>query len=309
MTETVENKRWTIRKWMSIVGGFIVFVALIIVGLSVYVGWSLTHPEREDIESTPQQFGMSYEDIQFVSQSDKLQLKGWYIPAKTPNGMTIIVAHGYRKNRTQDDVPLLQLAKALSDRGYRLVLFDMRNSGESAGELTSVGQFEKLDVLGAIDYVKLKLPTDKIALLGYSMGAVTSMLAAAESPDVVAIVADSAFSNLNKYLEDNLSVWSGLPDFPFTSIIMYFIPPATGTNPEKVNPLQAVEQIYPRPILFIHGKADDAIPYAHSVKLQAKYPDTFELWLTEGAGHVGSYKLNASNYVNKIDTFLQKSMK
>ena len=50
-------------------------------------------------------------------------------------------------------------------------------------------------------------------LLGFSMGASTAILAAAESQDVDAVIADSPFSDLTSYLDENLSVWSNLPSF------------------------------------------------------------------------------------------------
>ncbi len=300
----VSTARKTKKLWLWI--GVAVMLLLIIgcLALSVYVGWNLTHPDRETIFETPAKYSLTYEDITFKSKEDGLTLKGWYLPAERSNGLTIIVAHGYGKNRLQDDVPVLKLAQSLVARGYNMMLFDFRNSGESEGDLTSVGQYEQRDLHGAIAWVKQNRPS-KIALLGYSMGAATSLVTAADAPDVAAVVADSPFAQLRSYLSENLSVWSGLPEFPFTPLILATIPAATGTDPDAVDPFSAVKKIYPRPILFIHGNADKSIPNENSKRLSAKHPDKFQFWLTEGADHVGSYEKHAAEYVERVDKFLR----
>ncbi len=299
-----KNKK---RLWLWITSISVVLIVIACFALSAYVGWNLTHPERETIFETPKKYGLEYKDISFKSRLDKVELKGWFIPAPSYNGVTIVVAHGYGKNRLQDDVPVMKLAQSLSGKGYNMVVFDFRNSGESGGDLTSVGQYEKYDLLGAIDWAG-KNTEGKIALFGYSMGAATSLVTAAEAPEVGAVVADSPFNNLEDYLSENLSVWSGLPEFPFTPLIMMMIPPATGTDPSQVNPMKALEQIYPRPILFIHGKGDQSIPFKNSVSMAAKYPDTFELMLVDKADHVKSYITNPDAYVSRVDQFLQKTL-
>jgi predicted alpha/beta-fold hydrolase len=190
------------RKWLWFGGIFVFLLVAGCIALSIYVGWNLTHPERSLITETPAKYGLQYENISFQSRVDRLQMKGWYLPAKTPNGTTIIVAHGYKKNRLQDDVPVISLAGQLIDRGYSMLIFDFRNSGESEGDVTSVGQFEKNDLLGAVDWVK-KNTNQQIVLLGYSMGGATSLLAAAEETEVQAVISDSAFNNLTAYLKDN----------------------------------------------------------------------------------------------------------
>jgi len=71
-------------------------------------------------------------------------------------------------------------------------------------------------LLGAVDYVKSKPELNQeIVLMGFSMGASTSILAAAREPAVSAVIADSPFADLKNYLNDKLSVWTELPSFPF----------------------------------------------------------------------------------------------
>src|SRR5690625_5772218 len=73
--------------------------------------------------------------------------------------------------------------------------------------MATVGAKEQLDLLGVIDWVDENYE-EPIGLLGISMGASTSLLAAAQTDDVIGVVADSPFSDLQEYLKVNLPVWS-----------------------------------------------------------------------------------------------------
>jgi len=288
--------------------GFVILVFLLFLataGISFFVGWSLSHPDREPVSETPEKYGLAYTDVSFVSRDGETGLEGWLIPASgEKKGKTIVFAHGYSRNRLQSDVPGLAVARGLSEAGYDLLLFDFRGSGESGGSFTSVGQYETGDLLGAIDWVRSTgTPGQPVGLIGFSMGAATALMAAAADPDVFAVVADSPFSNLKEYLEANLSYWSNLPNFPFTPMIMTLLPLALDIDPASVDPYNAVNAIYPRPILFIHNEEDKAIRYSESEKMQQRHPDRFELWNAGAGGHVGTYKTFPDEYIRRVTAF------
>jgi dipeptidyl aminopeptidase/acylaminoacyl peptidase len=273
-------------------------------GLSAFVGWLLTHPAKRAVADSPANYELNFEEIQFKSRGESLQLKGWFLPSSQAD-KTVIFAHGYRMNRSQDTLPALALAKSFIDEGYQVVLFDFRNSGNSEGKVTSVGEYEKNDLLGAIDWVKANHPS-QTSLLGFSMGGTAALLAAAEEPFVQAVISDSPFSDLKSYLSDNLPTWSHLWKYPFTPLIMNILPILTGLHPEKVNAFAAVDHIYPRPILFIHSTDDRDIPYTNSERMWQKHPDRFEFWKTSKAGHVASYNLEPVQYTARVLEFLRK---
>src|SRR5436305_2013193 len=92
----------------------------------------------------------------------------------------------------------LPLALSFQQAGYNVLCFDFRAHGLSAGRFTSVGQHETRDVLGAVDYLRSRsaeVDPTRIAVIGFSMGAVATIKAAARCPDIAAVVADSASSD------------------------------------------------------------------------------------------------------------------
>lgn len=287
----------------------LVFVGILgIAGTSLYVGWSLTHPERVEVAIPVGAEGYQIEDVNFTSTDGSTSLSGWFLTSPGSD-VTVILSHGYGQNRLQPDVPGWDIARALVENGFNVFMFDYRNSGLSGGNLTSVGQFEKFDLLGAIDYVKTRPSQNrKIGIIGFSMGASTAIMAAAEAPEVEAMVLDSPFADLYSYLEENMAVWSGLPHVPFTQTILFLIPPVTGTNPSEVSPIKAIARVNV-PMLFIHGEDDTKISYQNSVALMENAELVQNnLYLVPGADHCGSYRQSPDQYIEKVTTFFREHL-
>lgn len=277
-------------------------IVLAVCGISITVVWKLMHPERRPVTQLPDAEQLEFETISFCSRDQKVQLQGWFLPATSTSKMTIIFAHGYRANRLQKSVQTLSLAKELVRHGFNVLMFDFRNCGESGGRLTTIGLDEQQDILGAIDWCQAHCE-GPIGLIGYSMGAATSLLAAAESVEVSGVVADSSFSDLHRYLLDNLSVWSKLPKYPFSPLMVWAIRYVMRKNPHLVKPILSLQHIYPRPVLFIHGDQDDAIPCSNSERMLQPYADAFSYWKVPGAGHIGSYRKYPREYTDKVIEF------
>jgi len=270
-----------------------------------YVAWTLSHPGRKALNAVPE--GLAYQSVQFRSATDHLELYGWFLEANS--NKTVVMVHGYRDNRLQDQVPGLDVARGLVEHGYNFLTFDLRGSGQSEGSLTTLGIDEQRDVLGAVDYVKgLGAPGQHIALLGFSMGGATSLLVAATDPDVQAVISDSAFADLYPFLQENLPHWSRLPSFPFTPLILGIEPALTGANPRLADPIDAVPKIA-APILFIHGQADNSVPFANSQALRSAATNPAdELWLVPGADHIQSFKTDPQGYWDHVLPFLASAL-
>ncbi|WP_202080316.1 alpha/beta hydrolase [Caldalkalibacillus salinus] len=304
------KRRLTLKQWCLIsVCSSLAVIIIAIISISVYVGWSLTHPDRKTLDETPTDYGLQYDDIQVTSGqgSDEVTLKGWHVFAETdePKG-TIIFAHGYRNNRLQDALPALALAKAIVTEDYEVVLFDFRNSGDSEGDQTTVGFKEQEDLISVIQYAHRKSPDLPIGVIGFSMGASTALMTAQKESLVSATVADSPFSDLREYLESNLSYWSNLPNFPFTPVILGTLPALTGIEVDQVSPRGAEEP--KSPVLLIHGDGDEAIPYENSLQIQQAYESQTELWVPQGSDHVESFADYPEAYTERVIQFFDQHL-
>lgn len=306
-TPQKKKSLWERILWISITA-IIVIAFAVCVGISIHVGNSMTHPEKKPIDQFPSDYGMEFDDISFVSRDAETNLSGWVLHPEGDAKMTVIFGHGYKGNRFEDHISFFDMAERLLNLNYRVVLFDFRYAGESEGAMSTVGAKEQLDMLGAVDWVKSEYD-EPIGLLGISMGGSTAILTAAQSDDVVGVVADSPFSDLEDYLKVNLPIWSDLPAFPFNPLILTIMPMITDLDPKEASPISVLDDIAPRPILFIHNRGDGSIPYSESEIMVEKYPEHFSLWLTDGEGHVKSFEQNKDEYIERVDTFFMDAIK
>ncbi|WP_215145323.1 alpha/beta hydrolase [Exiguobacterium qingdaonense] len=293
-------------RWVKLFGILLLIVLLVaglaIGGISAHIGDQLTSPVRETLTYTPKSLGLKYENVTIQSE-EGYDLYGWWIPHPTPRA-TIVFAHGYGKNREQEDLPLKELIPEFHEQGYQFLTFDFRGSGISEGDRVTVGAKEQSDLQEAIKYARGR-STGPIVLYGISMGAATA-LSTADDVEVDAIIADSPFSDLRDYLETNLPVWSDLPNVPFTPVILTMTPWFSGLEADLVSPIRDIESI-DAPILLIHSAGDDAIPVSESEKL-AEGQQQVELWVTDNDGHVRSYHSFKTEYRQQIFDFLERAL-
>jgi len=269
------------------------------VGVSVQVGWSLTHPSRRPLEEPEGARALGIRDVSFPSRAGDVTLKGWFLPG-SDSTRAIVFAHGYGDNRSEPDVPAWPIACALHDAGFGVLMFDFRASGESEGDLVTIGDREQWDLLGAADALGSDV---RLGVLGWSMGGATALASLSRGAPWKAVVADSAFADLRPYLESNLAYWSHLPRFPFTPLILGVMPPVLDERPENVRASAAVAETGV-PLLFIHGGADAAIPSANSEEMaRAARNPASAIWIVPGAEHVGSYGVAPEAYIARILAF------
>lgn len=174
-----QRKTHWIRTIVMVIIILVLLASIALIGVSTYTGWMLTHPKRKALPVFTSNIVPEYRNISFKDIKDEINLKGWFFEVKGSN-KTVILAHGYRQNRLQYGEDTFVLIKSLLNQGYNVLTFDFRNCGESEGKVTTVGIYEKNDLLGAINYAK-KLGSKQIVLMGFSMGAATSIVAAAQS--------------------------------------------------------------------------------------------------------------------------------
>ena len=165
-----------------------ILVALVVLyGLiSFLIARGVTSVDRDPQEDHPSNYGLVFEDVEFDSRDGEVSLSGWYLPgdASAPH---LIFVHGNGSVRSGDNA--VDIASRLVGRGYNSLLFDLRGRGASEGDTASGGFFERQDVLGAFDYLVAErgASPDRIGLVGFSLGAATSIMSAALEPGGAAV--------------------------------------------------------------------------------------------------------------------------
>ena len=124
--------------------GLILIVILIVafIGVSGYMGYSMTRQERVPLTRDPGDIGIAYESVSFPSIDKDLTLKGWFLTGNSSERV-IIMVHGDGAKRDDPSIGTLDIAAALVNCGYNVVMFDLRCCGESEGDMVSGSYHEK----------------------------------------------------------------------------------------------------------------------------------------------------------------------
>jgi len=292
-------KRWAIR--LSIV--FLCLIALLLfVGLPVGGSFLITNSHfkfRERGPVTPESVGLSVTDAQFTSD-DGVPLRGWWNPGTTEMPVIIFV-HGLNRSR----VEFLDRAAESNRRGYGVLLFDLRNHGESARAYTTIGVFESRDVCAASKWVREHADSRPQVLWGVSMGASSAILAAKQCPGFAAIVSDSSFLSFRDTIAHHLGLFFRLPAFPFANLIVAITEIRMGMDADDGD-VEAVVRNLNIPILFIAGTADQRMPPALAEKMYRESPNPLkQLLIVPGARHGEAFSTDRQTYMNSIYRFLE----
>lgn len=291
-----------VMKWFFGIAFAVVFVFVFAVApylLAWLVTSAGTRPPDRRLTSTPADFGLDYEEVSFRA-ADGTPLKGWYLGGGN-RGVSISCAHGLFRSRRE----VLDRGQFLRAAGYNVLLFDSRRHGESGGERVTLGYKERLDVEAAFRALKERAPGDEVAAFGVSMGAAASLLAASESKDARAVVADSSFISIDHTIAHHLKLFFGLPRFPLGDELLFFISWRGGFRASDFDIEKAVRAMGERPLLFIAGSKDERMPVETQRRLfEASKSPRSKFLVIEGAGHGAGYRTDPETYKEGVLGFL-----
>jgi len=278
---------------------------LVLAGVSWISSERGIHPSLNDdlpILADYPQLESTLENVIFQSNDGTL-LSGWFIPGKTPK--TVILLHGFTDIRDK----MLPHADFLHDAGYSVLLFDFRSRGDSEGDAVTLGYHEQGDVQGAVQYLKNREDADgeNLGVLGVSMGGATAIMTAADTPELKAVVSESAFKSVDSAIASSFEHFIHLPAFPFAPITVFIIEQRLGINANQVVPEEYVGLISPRPVFIIHGHEDETIVTgdANAIYAAAREPKE-DLWLIPGAGHAEGAEIAPEEYAMRVVAFFDQ---
>ncbi len=224
----------------------------------------------------------------FETICDGATLRGELFLPESADRVTVVpLCHGIPREKPREgDAGYLPLARQLTEEGFGSLIFNFRGCGISEGNFDMAGWGRDLETvvksLCAMSFVERVVPW------GFSGGAAAAVWAGAHTEKIAAVAlfacpaefttirAVPAGSALVEYFRTVGIVRD--PDFP---------PDADEwlAGFERINPVQHIPMISPRPVLIVHGTADETVPVEHARKLMqaAREPKTLEI--LENAPH------------------------
>lgn len=215
-------------------------------------------------------------DIHFNSQGH--QLIGTLYPSKFENSHpAALFVHGIPGFEKNHDI-----AQNLNELGWTALVIHLRGSWGSGGSYNIPGQVE--DVMAALDYLLAQdSHIDRLAVIGYSLGARAAIVSAVQDARIGAVVSLSGLHDFGEMMIGDELIEAALP----------VLSGVTGDDIRKQwsslisdhNPIEVIAQLAPRPILIIHGSADEDVPTYGAPALAEAAGDNATLVMIEDADH------------------------
>ncbi|MEZ4725573.1 MAG: prolyl oligopeptidase family serine peptidase [Caldilineaceae bacterium] len=260
-------------------------------------------------EFTPY-FMEPYEAVYFPSRYANLQLAAWYV-AGDPGAPAVILVGGL--GGCKHAQALLIPAGMLWRNGFNVLLLDLHDTGESAGDdgYSTIGIDESMDIQGAWDWLMAEkgFAPEEIGILGNSLGGAVALYAFVDEPRMAALFLNSPIANLPQVIREELTR-VGYPSW-LTPGGLLMAQLLTGKNIVARNPLQEIQRVGDRPVFVAHSAADKRVAIHHSQQLQAAaeavgVPVTF--WYVDGADHMRIPAVYPAAFEEKIVGFFRTAL-
>lgn len=317
--------RPSLRKALYISVGIIIIILAALTAASFYMlRFSLApDPNRRDTDSTYNILYSRFPDMKpwmdsiragghlrdtFVVSPAGERQHAYYLACDDACGKTAVLVHGYKDSA----IKFFYFGRMYNrDLHYNVLMPDLHAHGLSDGNDIQMGWKDADEVLNWIKVAEEIFRDDnyRTAMIvhGVSMGAATTMnVSGKDLPEYVnAFVEDCGYTSVWDEFSMQLKEMFGLPAFPLMHSTSLLCNMKYGWNFKEASPLISVSRCT-RPMLFIHGDADDFVPFSMMQPLYDAKPEPKEFWVAPGSAHANAYRGHPEEYTAVVRQFLDK---
>ena len=226
---------------------------------------------------TPTDVGMDYQDVS-IETTDGVTLHGWFIAGRTPRVLLFFHGNAGIISHRLDSIGQFR------DLGLSVFIIDYRGYGQSEGRTTEKGIYRDADAAWRYLTEGRGIVASDIVIFGRSLGAsVASRLASKNQP--LALIVESSFTSIPDIAQD-LYPW--LP--------ARWLSRLSHATRDYVRDVRC-------PILVIHSRDDEIIPYHHGEAIFASANEPRTLLTIRGT-HNDAFLLDERAYTEGLRTFL-----
>ena len=229
------------------------------------------YPSKQQYDS-PETCRLTYEPVT-IPTPDGQKLHGFFFPShgKAARG-TVLHLHGNAGNISGH----FQQVAWLPEHGFNVLCFDYRGYGQSTGTVSRAGTI--IDANAALDYLLARQDIDskRIVVFGQSLGGAIGIVLAAQRTEIRGLAVDGAFDSYRR-----IASWH-VRRSPLLLAIAWWVPWALSRS---FDPIDSVQRISPRPLLILHGTADQVVPVEMGRRLYQQAGEPKKIILFEGADH------------------------
>lgn len=264
--------------WLLLVYAMLVMVACAFQGRLLY----LPHVGGREHLATPQERGLAYEPVTLDTE-DGLRLDAWWVPARTSRG-ALLFLHGNAGNISHR----LDSIEQFHRLGLSVLILDYRGYGRSEGSPSEVGTAHDARAGWRWLHETAGLSPGEIVLFGRSLGAAVAANLGRELKGEArpgALILESAFRSV-----------------PELAQRLYPLLPARWLSRFDYDTAAYVAQSE-APVLVIHSREDDIIPFAEGEAVHAAAPEPKRMLVIGGSHNTGFLESEAV-YLAGIEAFL-----
>jgi fermentation-respiration switch protein FrsA (DUF1100 family) len=172
---------------------------------------------------------------------------------------------------------MLPRAQVLHQNGFSVLLVDLQGHGDSPGRRITFGKLEGLDAAAAVQFVRGRLPSERIGIDGVSLGGAAALLGP-KPLDVQALVLESVYPDIDAALANRLRTGLGRFVGPMLTPVLsplfeWLLPPILGVQPSELRPIDHIGSAT-APILLLSGSEDDRTPLPEARALFDAAPES-----------------------------------
>ena len=274
---------------------------LTLVGLvcAISAGWLLAHPVQRRIGKPPAD--LNAEPVTFASDSCA-NVHGWWCPIQNARG-TVLLLPGIRANR----LSMVGRARFLHGAGFSVLLIDFQATGETKGDHITFGWKESRDVLAAIHFVRQIDATDRVAIVGSSLGGVAALLAIPPLK-VDALVLEEVYPTIEIATRNRMENYLGVVGRILTPVLLNQLQWRLGIAASQLRPLDHIANVE-CPVLIISGEKDRNTRPSDTRMLVERARSPKQVWFVPNAGHVDLHRAAREEYETRVLAFLAQMSK
>ena len=246
--------------------------------MNAFISSMMFFPSRAFL-AYPEDYGLQSETVELVT-ADGVRLYSWYLPAREDKG-TLLYIHGNAGNISHR----LFMARGWVKRGFSCFLLDYRGYGKSEGSPNEAGLYKDLQAAYAYLVDERGIPSEHIVAFGESLGTAAAVQLAAKEK-LGGLIVEGGFSRGRDMAK---RIYPFLPAFLFS---------------DSFNSLERIPKVT-APILFIHSRNDEVVPFALAKRLYAaaNRPKYFSEIL---GGHNTAFLDSSDLYRGSIKSFISQ---
>lgn len=321
-TERVFFMSYSLRLTLTVIACVVAVVAVLYLGLCLVFFFMALGSKRRKDETIPCKGSL------FERNADNINLitgYKWYdtvyrqhVTIKSRKGKTLhgmefrnpsnsnvwaVVLHGWTNAKRE----MSSYAMEYYNRGFNVIMPDLRGHGNSESKFVSMGWLDRFDVVDWINSIAQENPKSKIIIHGVSMGGATTMMTTGEKlpGNVVLAVEDCGFTGVKDILADRCDRKYHLPSkllMPGVTLMNKIF------NGFFLGEASTVKQLKKSktPTLFIHGDKDDFVLPSNLDIVYNACPAPKHKHIIKGAEHALSSHWFHEEYWQVVDKFLEK---